>query len=70
MVSVHMAKAGAMTRLSGWKKEGSGCNAQRKQNFFFSTASRLALGSTQPPIHWVLGDLVLLVCGPGVKLTA
>jgi hypothetical protein len=30
----------------------------------------LALGSTQPPIHWVLGDLVLLVCGPGVKLTA
>jgi hypothetical protein len=33
-------------------------------NFLFSTSSRLALGSTQRPIQWVLGTL-----SRGVKLT-
>jgi hypothetical protein len=27
--------------------------------FLFTTASRTALGSTEPPIQWVLGDLSL-----------
>jgi hypothetical protein len=27
----------------------------RQQTFFLSTASRLALGTTQPPIEWVQG---------------
>lgn len=69
-VSVHMARAGALTRLSGWK---TGivlqCPAWTRKSFF-STASRLALGCTQPPIHWVLGDPVLAVCGQGMKLMA
>jgi hypothetical protein len=67
IVSVHMAKAGALTRLSGWKTEGSCCNAQHGQG----------LSSLQHP-DWLwgapsllfIGDLVLVVCGRGVKLTA
>jgi hypothetical protein len=34
----------------------------RVKNFLFSTSSRPALGSTQPPIQWVPGALF-----PGVK---
>jgi hypothetical protein len=37
--------------------------------FLFTTASRTALGSTQPPIQWVTGALSLGVKRPGVKLT-
>jgi hypothetical protein len=32
------------------------------KNFLFSTSSRLALGSTQPPIQWLPGAL-----SPGLK---
>jgi hypothetical protein len=35
----------------------------------FTTASRTALGPTQPPIQWVPGALSLGVKRPGVKLT-
>jgi hypothetical protein len=67
MVSVHMGKAGALTRLSGWKTEGSCCDAQRGQG----------LSSLQHP-DWLwgapsllfIGDFVLVVCGHGMKLTA
>jgi hypothetical protein len=38
-------------------------------NFLFTTASRTALGPTQPPIQWVTGALSLGVKRPGVKLT-
>jgi hypothetical protein len=34
-------------------------------NFLFTTASRTALGPTQPPIHWVPGALSLGVKRPG-----
>jgi hypothetical protein len=34
-------------------------------NFLFTTASRTALGSTQPPIQWVPGALSLGVKRPG-----
>jgi hypothetical protein len=34
-------------------------------NFLFTTASRPALGSTQPPIQWVPGALSLEVKRPG-----
>jgi hypothetical protein len=33
--------------------------------FLFTTASRTALGPTQPPIQWVLGALSLEVKRPG-----
>jgi hypothetical protein len=39
------------------------------QIFLFTTASRTALGPTQPPIQWVRGALSLAVNGRGVKLT-
>jgi hypothetical protein len=34
-------------------------------NFLFTTASRMALGPTQPPIQWVPGSLSLGVRRPG-----
>jgi hypothetical protein len=34
-------------------------------NFFFTTASRTALGPTQPPIQWVPGALSTGVKRPG-----
>jgi hypothetical protein len=34
-------------------------------NLFFTTVSRLALGPTLPPIHWVPGALSLGVKRPG-----
>jgi hypothetical protein len=37
-------------------------SSNRVKNFLFSTSSRRALGSTQPPIHWVPVTL-----SPGVK---
>jgi hypothetical protein len=39
-------------QLRGWSLSPGGV-----KNFLFSTSSRLALGSTQPPIQWVLGAL-------------
>jgi hypothetical protein len=37
------------------------------KNFLFSMSSRLALGSTQPPIQWVPGALSLGVKRPGCE---
>jgi hypothetical protein len=37
----------------------------RVKNFLFSKSSRLALGSTQPPIQWVPGALSPWVKRPG-----
>jgi hypothetical protein len=38
----------------GWVIGGS--SLCRSRNFLFTTASRPALGPTQPPIQWILGD--------------
>jgi hypothetical protein len=37
--------------------------------FLFITASRIVLGPTQPPIHWVPAALSLGVSGRSVRLT-
>jgi hypothetical protein len=41
---------------------GQSSSPGRVKNFLFSTLSRLAMGSTQPPIRWIPVDLT-----PGVK---
>jgi hypothetical protein len=52
-VSVHMEKAGTLTRLSWWKTEGSCCNAQHGQEGF---------SSLQYP-DWLCGAPSLLFIG-------
>jgi hypothetical protein len=59
-------RSGQCSRYSNWLRAGlprdRSSNPSRVKNFLFSTSSRSALGSTQPPIHWVLWAL-----SPGVK---
>jgi hypothetical protein len=49
------------SRYSDWlraaRPRGRSSSPGRVQNFLFSTASRPALGSIQPPIQWVPGAL-------------
>jgi hypothetical protein len=50
----------------GWTTKGTEFESSyRVKNFLFSTSSRLAVGSTQPPIQWVPGVLSLGVKQPG-----
>jgi hypothetical protein len=43
--------------IDGLRAGRPGSIAGRGKIFLYSTASRLALGITQPPIHWILGAL-------------
>jgi hypothetical protein len=43
--------------LQAGRLRGRGSSPSRVKNFHFSMSSRPALGSTQPPIQWVLGAL-------------
>jgi hypothetical protein len=43
----------------GWMTKELELSPSRIKNFLFSTLSRLALGPTQPPTHWILGALTL-----------
>jgi hypothetical protein len=53
---------------TGWTIGVLGFDSRRGLGFFlFSTASRTALGPTQPPIQWVPGALSLGVKRPGRK---
>jgi hypothetical protein len=49
---------------AGWPR-GQSSSPGRVKNFLYSTASRPALGSTQPPIQWVLGVLSQGIKRPG-----
>jgi hypothetical protein len=70
MVSPQVAEIGSSTSqnrvLCGLLRTGRprsrNSSRGRVKNFLFSTSSRPALGSAQPPIQWVMGALV-----PGVK---
>jgi hypothetical protein len=68
MVSMKRLERGywKVLLLSDWPRAGRprrrSWSSGRVKNFLFSTASRLTLGSTQPPIEWVPGIL-----SPGVK---
>jgi hypothetical protein len=57
---------GLHSRYSDWlragRSRGRGSSPGSVKNFLFSTSSRPAVGSTQPPIQWVPGTL-----SPGVK---
>jgi hypothetical protein len=48
--------------LRAGRPRGQILSPGRDKNFLFSTSSRLALGSTQPPIQWLPGAF-----SPGVK---
>jgi hypothetical protein len=56
-------------RYSNWLQAGrpraQSSSPRGVKNFLFSTSSRPALGSTQPPIQWVLGALSTGVNRPG-----
>jgi hypothetical protein len=51
----------------GLDDRGVGVRVPVVKNFYFSTLSRPALGSTQPPIQWVPGALSAGVKRPGRK---
>jgi hypothetical protein len=43
--------------LRAGRLRGRSLSPDRVKNFLFYTSSRPALGSTQPPVQWVLGAL-------------
>jgi len=53
-----------VTRLTGWTT-GVRFPSKGRDLFLFVTASRLALGSTQPVIQWEYGALPQVVKRPG-----
>jgi hypothetical protein len=61
-----IVEPGYRSRYSDWlragRSRGRGLCPGKVKNFLFSTSSRPALGSTQPPIQWVRGAL-----SPGIE---
>jgi hypothetical protein len=53
--------------LRAGRLRGRSSSPGRVKNFLFSTSSRPALGSTQPPIQWVQGVLSQGVKWPGCE---
>jgi hypothetical protein len=59
---VFLDRASGLNWLRAGRLRGQSSSPSRVKNFFVSTSSRPALGSTQLPIQWVLGAL-----SPGIK---
>jgi hypothetical protein len=53
--SHHRQRIRYSDRLRAGRPKGRSSSHGRVKNFLFSSSSRPALGSTQPPIHWVSG---------------
>jgi hypothetical protein len=65
MVTMMVSRDRAAGIATGYGLDHRGIGIRvlcRSKNFIFSTSSRSAPGSTQPPIQWVPGAL-----SPGVK---
>jgi hypothetical protein len=61
-VCIKICKKCAIRLPTGYGVDGRGSNPGRGKIFMFSTASRPAMGPTQPPIQWVPGTI-----SPGLK---
>jgi hypothetical protein len=66
---VQVKEPGYCSRYSDWlraaRPKGRSPSPGRVKNFLFSTASRPALGPSQPPTQWVLGTVSPVVKRPG-----
>jgi hypothetical protein len=49
----HFLAVGIETGYGAGRPRGHSSSSGRVKNVFFSTSSRPALGSTQPPVQWV-----------------
>jgi hypothetical protein len=59
-------KSGWLSRYTNKLQAGRpGFDSQQRKIFLFSTASRQALGPTQPPIQWVPGSFKGCKAGGG-----
>ena len=54
---------------SGWPRNGSLIPGKGKRFFLYLKASRMALGTTQPPAQWVPGTSFLVASGWTMKLS-
>jgi hypothetical protein len=66
--SAILSRVSAVGIATGYELDGRGVRSSspgREKNFLFSTSSRPALGSTQPPVQWVPGALSPEVKRPG-----